>query len=713
MQPRNRMWPLGAFTALLVSIGSVPATAQDSSSEATKATESAGTPEAAEETLPEGAVARLRTSGMKLAPQVGHLLFTSNGKKLISAGKYSNACVWDASTGKLLQELTGHKGGVGSMSLAADDGTLVTADDEGVRVWDLGNGKQLCKIEIKDLTQPLVSIAADGKRIAIGGPKSATIEIYDIQGKHLEEWKSEKVKYGVHALRFAPDGKTLISMNCQAIKGKVDGRFGLWVWDAANGELLRDLNENEELRIPRQLENPGSMISFSPKSDQVALLAGDRNNEIRVWTVSDGKIILNKRDPNVSAHAIAIAFDGSAIALVKDKETLTIFESKLDKTRSSVRVGRGTLSVAFSPDGKTLATGHMDGAVRLWDAKTGKSRTVRMGRARQVVALGWTSDGEEVVALGGDRKTQTFAADGKAGRVIHEHEGAPVGLKTNSKGELIAIELAGGRIVLVNPRTGKPVGSTNVESVGIGLIEVSPDLSRIAFEADGGEFAIAELGAEEAARVAPDRNRHRRGRRFQLDARWQSADRRQVRPIPFLESGWRNVEVHALPKPLLQHAGRLSPDGRSLAFQFYGGDLQAAGNKHPAGAEFDFHQARRGSVPGVLRRRPVPRGRPSIGGSPGLGLSSWPVATSLSCEHQRNRLPGFFARPTAAGRRRRRRPGDDLESAAAPRSQARLDPVGRGGLGGRLEKTCRPERLGGVDGHAGTNQRPRPRDPIS
>jgi WD40 repeat protein len=69
----------------------------------------------------------------------------------------------------------------------------------------------------------------------------------------------------------------------------------------------------------------------------------------------------------------------------------------------------GVRCVAFSPDGKTLASGGYDYTIKLWDVQTGKKLTTLKGHTGWVTSVAYSPDGKTLASVGGERSEETSA----------------------------------------------------------------------------------------------------------------------------------------------------------------------------------------------------------------------------------------------------------------------------------------------------------------
>jgi RNA polymerase sigma factor (sigma-70 family) len=291
-------------------------------------------------------------------------------------------------------------------------GDLMAAGCEGgessVRVWEANGGKERYRLDVKGGVSAL-AFAHDGKTLAVGGGGDTVWLVDASTGDALG--RLGPYREAVSALVFTPDGRTLIS-------GGPDGTVRLW-----------DVNSAEELC--RFEAPPGHAIHSLALSANGRTLAaaceevgGLRHHPILLWDVAARKSIT----PPVRGHT-GMCHNGPVRAL------------------------------SFAPDGKTLASGGMDGAVLLWNAETGQA----------------IRDYESYVWYAAPVQALAFSPDG----------------------ETLAVGSFGG-IFLWEARTGKPLRHY-MERDARGQAAVNPAVRSLAFARDG--TFLASAGSDDRVRL--------------------------------------------------------------------------------------------------------------------------------------------------------------------------------------------------------------------
>jgi WD40 repeat protein len=239
--------------------------------------------------------------------------------------------VWDAVTGKERDEkFEGHRANVATVAVSSD-GKLVATGGDDIRLWDPATGKQVRRIAVKGRVAS-VAFAPDNKILASAGTDKV-LHLWDVEtGQQVHELKGHK--HALCGIAFSPDGKRLASG---------DVRSTIRLWDVAAGT---ELNHVEVKSITENLS-----LAFSPDSKTLACGGA--------W--DDSSFLLNR--PNSGIEGIEPK-EGYFVLLwdAATGKELRRFAGLMDKIKS----------VAFAPDGKTLAAASGDGRVALWNAGTGQ-----------------------------------------------------------------------------------------------------------------------------------------------------------------------------------------------------------------------------------------------------------------------------------------------------------------------------------------------------
>lgn len=284
-------------------------------------------------------------------PVTDHVFsFSSDGKRVLSAGNSNfNVRLWDI-TGTQLREFKGHTATIACLAISPNGRYGVSGSyDHTLRLWSLETGEELACFE----------------------PYPEWVEMWIITKS-----RRYRLVYGGEL----PDA---------------------YLCDASTGAVIKKL-----------VGHTSKILCVATSKDDKWLVTGSLDGSVHVWDMETGTEKTRFVGHRGYLRSVSISIDGRHVVSAGADKTVRIWETSTGKeTRRFVGHDAVVTTVALAPDGKRVISGGLDHSIRIWDVPTGRELARFLGHGRPIRAVELSPDGKFLLSAGDDATVRLWEVE--------------------------------------------------------------------------------------------------------------------------------------------------------------------------------------------------------------------------------------------------------------------------------------------------------------
>ncbi|KAJ6665596.1 hypothetical protein lerEdw1_003439 [Lerista edwardsae] len=320
----------------------------------------------------------------------------------VTGGEDDKAFVWRLSDGELLFECSGHKDSVTCAGFSHDSTFVATGDMSGlIKVWQVDTKEEIWSFEVADLEWMEWHPQA---HVLLAGTADGNSWMWKIPSGECKTFQGPSCP--ATCGRLLPDGK-------RAVVGYEDGTVRIW-----------DLKQGSSLHVLKgQDGHQGPLTCVASNKDGSLVLTGSVDCHAKLMNTATGKVVsvfkAESLAPKPAAGESEEAESNSVeslgfcnvmpLAAVGYLDgTLAIYDLSTQTLRHKCQHESGIVQLLWEESSPVVYTCSLDGAVCLWDARSGKLISEYRGHSAEILDFALNKDASIVVTTSGDHQAKVF-----------------------------------------------------------------------------------------------------------------------------------------------------------------------------------------------------------------------------------------------------------------------------------------------------------------
>ncbi|KAM9836268.1 angio-associated migratory cell protein [Aulostomus maculatus] len=312
----------------------------------------------------------------------------------VTGGEDDKAYVWRVSDGEVLFECTGHKDSV-TCAVFSHDSTLVALGDMSglIKVWKVESKEEIWSFEVGDLEWLEWHPCAP---VLLAGTDDGNVWMWKIPAGDCKTFQSSACQ--ATSGKVLPDGK-------RAVVGYEDGTVRLW-----------DLKQGSAIHVIKgQDGHQGALTCLAFNKDGSLVLTGSVDGCAKLINTVTGKVVGafsveggKDEDESNSVESVGFCNILPLIAVAFLDGTLAIYDLSTQVLRHRCQHEAGIVHLQWEDSSSVVSTCSLDGALRLWDARSGNMVSEYRGHTAEILDFTVNREASIAVTASGDGKSKVF-----------------------------------------------------------------------------------------------------------------------------------------------------------------------------------------------------------------------------------------------------------------------------------------------------------------